>query len=210
VGIARRHLVVLAALLAVALPTLDRAEAATPTEQLRISVDRVIRIVDDAELKKEGRARERRATLRKAADEIFDFNEAAKRALGRHWQARSAAERKEFVELFTAVLERAYVSKIELYNGERITYHGESVDGTQAIVRTKILTKQGTAVPVDYKMLRQRDRWRVYDVVIEGVSLVANYRTQFEKIIQASSYQDLVKKLKTQAASAAARTSEPS
>jgi phospholipid transport system substrate-binding protein len=102
------------------------------------------------------------------------------------------------VRLFGDLLERAYISKIELYGGEKIAYTGESIDGDFALVKTKILTpKQGTEVPVDYRLLRRGERWLVYDVVIEGISLVSNYRTQFNKIIQSSSYQELVKKMKT-------------
>jgi phospholipid transport system substrate-binding protein len=173
------------------------AGAGTPTEQLRGQIDRVVKVLEDPELKKESRALDRRKAVRKIAEEIFDFGETAKRALARHWQARTPAEREEFVALFTDLLERSYIGKIELFNGERISYVGEQVEGDQAVVRTKVITKQGTEIPVDYRMLRRGDRWLVYDVVIEGVSLVANYRTQFNKIIQTSSYQELVKKMKT-------------
>jgi phospholipid transport system substrate-binding protein len=172
------------------------ASAATPMEELRVGIDRVIKTVDDPELKKEGRANERRAALRKIASEILDVNETAQRSLGRHWQARTPAEREEFTRLFADLLESAYLSKIELYRGEKITYAGQTVDGDQAVVRTRIITKQGTEIPVDYRMLKRDARWQVYDVLIEGVSLIGNYRTQFNKIIQSSSYEELVKKIK--------------
>ena len=168
-----------------------------PTDQLRASIDRVIKTLEDPELKKEHRARERRKMVRKVAEEIFDFSETAKRSLAVHWQGRTPAERDEFVQLFGNLLERSYISKIELFNGEKIAYGGEAIDGDQAMVRTKIVTKQGTEVPVDYRMLKRAERWLVYDVVIEGVSLVSNYRTQFNKIIQTSSYQELVKKMRS-------------
>jgi len=174
--------------------------AGPPTELLRSQIDRVVRTLDEPELKKEGKVRERRAAVRRIAEDIFDFTETAKRSLGRHWQPRTSAERREFVDLFANLLERSYLSKIELYNGEKIAYLGDSIDGDGATVRTKIVTRQGTEVPVDYKMYRQGDRWLVYDVVIEGVSLIANYRTQFNKIIQTSSYQELVRKMKTKQA----------
>ena len=172
------------------------ASAATSMDELRAEIDRVIKTVDDPELKKEGRAGERRAAVRKIAREIFDVNEAAKRSLGRHWQGRTPAEREEFARLFGDVLERAYVSKIELYRGEKIAYAGQTVDGDHAVVRTRIITKQGTEIPVDYRMSKRDARWQVYDVVIEGVSLIGNYRTQFNTIIQGSSYDELVKKIK--------------
>jgi phospholipid transport system substrate-binding protein len=171
--------------------------AGQPTEQLKAQIDRVLKTLEEPELKQEGRARERRLAVRKIAEDIFDFAETAKRSLGRHWQPRSPAERQEFVALFTNLLERSYISKIELFNGERIVYAGETVESEQATVRTRLVTKQGSEVPVDYRMLRRGDRWLAYDVIIEGVSLVANYRTQFNKIIQTTSYQELVKKMKT-------------
>jgi phospholipid transport system substrate-binding protein len=174
--------------------------AGPPTDQLRAQIDRVVKALEDPELKKENKHKERRAFVRKIAEEIFDFTETAKRSLGRHWQQRTPAERKEFVDLFADLLERSYLSKIELYNGEKILYLGDTVDGDYATVRTKLLTKQGTEIPVEYRMVRQNDRWIVYDVVIEGVSLIANYRTQFNKIIQTSSYQELVRKMKAKQA----------
>ncbi len=174
-----------------------RAWAGAPTEQLKWHVDRVLKTLEDPDLRKEARARERRTQVRKIAEEIFDFSETAKRSLGRHWIARTPAERQEFVQLFSDLLERSYLSKIETYGGEKIQYLADSIDGENAVVKTKIVAKGGQEIPVDYKMLRRNDRWLVYDVAIEGVSLVANYRTQFNKIIQTSSYQELVKKLKT-------------
>jgi phospholipid transport system substrate-binding protein len=175
----------------------ERVWAGAPIEQLKSHVERVLKTLEDPELRRESRARERRAMIRKIAEEIFDFSETAKRSLGRHWVARTPAERQEFVQLFSDLLERSYLSKIELYGGEKIHYLADTIDGDNAIVKTKITAKGGQEIPVDYRMLKRSDRWLVYDVAIEGVSLVANYRTQFNKIIQTSSYQELVKKLKT-------------
>jgi phospholipid transport system substrate-binding protein len=115
----------------------------------------------------------------------------------RHWAQRAPKEREEFSQLFADLIERSYVSKIELYSGERIVYAGETAEGDQATVRTKLVTKSNTEVPIDYRMLKEGDRWRTYDVVIEGVSLVGNYRTQFNRIIQQSGFDELMKKLKT-------------
>ena len=183
----------LAALLAAAGAS---AWAGPPTDQLHDRIDRVVKVLDDPTLKKESKTGERRATLRRIADEIFDFTEISQRSLGRHWQARTLAERAEFVMLFGDLLERTYISKIESYSGERVVYAGETLDGDQATVRTRIVTKQGTEVPVDYRMFERDGRWRVFDVNIEGVSLVANYRAQFNAIVVRSSYQELVTKLR--------------
>jgi phospholipid transport system substrate-binding protein len=174
------------------------ARAGAPLEQLRLQVDRVLKLLDDPELKKETKAKDRRVAVRKIANEIFDFSETAKRSLGRHWQARTPAEREEFVQVFTDLLERSYISRVELYGGEKIQYVSDTIeDGDQAKVQTKLVTKGGGEIPIEYRMHKKADRWLVYDVIIEGVSLVSNYRTQFNKIIQTSSFQELVKKMKS-------------
>jgi phospholipid transport system substrate-binding protein len=173
------------------------AWAGAPTDQLRAQIDRAVKILEDPELKKEGKQRERRGAVRQVANDIFDFSETAKRSLARHWAGRTQAERDEFVALFTDLLERSYISKIELYGGEKIRFVGEAVDPDGAVVRTRLVTKQGTEIPIDYRMLARGDKWLVYDVLIEGVSMIANYRTQFNKIITTSSYQELVKKMKS-------------
>jgi phospholipid transport system substrate-binding protein len=190
----RRVLVGLAT--ALALGVAHDALAGPPTDQLHQAVDAVLKTLSDPELKKAARTAERRAAIRKVANDIFDFTEISQRSLGRHWQARTPAEREEFVRLFGDLLEQSYISKIETYSDEKIQYAGEVLDGDQAVVKTRIITKQGTEIPVDYRTSLKGDRWRAYDVNIEGVSLVANYRTQFNAIIQRNGYPDLVAKLK--------------
>ena len=180
------------------------AQAGVPTEQLKASVERIIRVLEDPALRLEARAKERRAAIRKEAEGVFDFGETAKRALGRHWQPLAEKDRAEFTTLFADLIERAYIGKIERYSGERIAFTGEAVEGGLATVRTRFVTKQGTEVPVDYRMQQRGDRWLVYDVSVEGVSLINNYRTQFDKIIQTSSYAELVRKLKAADAAAPA------
>jgi phospholipid transport system substrate-binding protein len=187
--------VTLAAVLAILIAR--PAAAGPPTDQLKSAIDRVVRILEDPSLKGDDRVADRRAAVRKIADEIFDFSEIARRALARHWQPLTDKQRAEFVSLFSDLLERSYMSKIELYGGEKIQYIGERVDADTASVGTRIATKSGTEVPIDYRLLKKGDRWLVYDVNIEGVSLVSNYRTQFNKIIQTGSFEDLIQKLRT-------------
>lgn len=172
------------------------ATAGPPTDQVRGSVDRVLQILSDPELKKPAKTADRRAAIRTVAVEIFDFTEISQRSLARHWAARTPAERQEFVQLFGNLLEYSYITKIEAYSGEKIQYAGEVPDGDQAVVKTRIVTKTGLEIPVDYRMFLKGDRWRAYDVNIEGVSLVSNYRTQFNTVIQRNGYADLVAKLK--------------
>ncbi|HEV8640534.1 MAG TPA: ABC transporter substrate-binding protein [Methylomirabilota bacterium] len=169
------------------------ALAGPPTEQVRQYTDHVQQILDDPALKQA----DKREAVRKVAEQVFDVNETAKRALGIHWQKRTAAEREEFVQLFADLLESTYIAKIDLYGGEKVQYTGELVDGDYATVRAKIVTKQRTEVPVEAKMLKRGERWLIYDIAIENVSLVGNYRSQFDRIIRTSSYQELLKRLKT-------------
>jgi len=182
--------------LACLLWTSAEAVAGAPTDQLRGSIDAVLKVLADPELKKDGKVLDRRQAIRAIANEIFDFGEISRRSLAAHWQPRTPAERQEFVALFGDLLETAYISKLEGYSGEKIVYAGEALDGDLAVVRTRIVTRQATEIPVDYRMFQRGDRWRAYDVNIEGVSLVSNYRAQFNTIITRAGYSDLVAKLR--------------
>jgi phospholipid transport system substrate-binding protein len=165
------------------------------TDEVKKTVDEVVRIVSDKEMKKNDQ--KRRHALKKSISTIFDYNEMAKRSLGKHWNQRSAAEKKQFAELFASLLENSYASKIESYNNEKIVYLKETMDNDHAEVKSKVVTTKRDEFTLDYRMLNQNGKWMVYDVVIEGVSLVSNYRTQFNKIITANGYPELVKKLQT-------------
>ena len=167
--------------------------AGPPTDQLRAYTDQVLKILEDPKLS----LPDRRTAVRKVANEAFDVSETAKRALGQHWQQRTPAEREEFVQLFANLLEQTYISRISEYGGERITYTGEQVDGDRATVRAKIVTSKGTEVPVESRLLKSQDRWLIYDVLIANMSLISNYRTQFDRVIRQSSYPELVQRLRT-------------
>jgi phospholipid transport system substrate-binding protein len=184
------------AMVALGLTVVGPVWAGPPTETLREYTEAVQKVLDDPALKTEERRHERRAAVRKLAAEAFDIQETARRALGPHWQQRSPAEREEFVQLFADLLERTYISKIDLYGGERLRFTDERIDGDNAIVRAKVTTRQGTEVPVEGRMHRKGDRWLIYDVTIENISLVNNYRSQFDRIIRTSSYAELVKRLR--------------
>jgi len=186
-------------ILLLALCSVDGAWAGPPTDQLREGVDRVVKILRDPGLKGDTKADERRTAITKVADEIFDFAETAKRSLGQHWAPRTPAEREEFVRLFTELVQRTYVAKVDQYNSE-MTFRGDTVDGDQAVARTTLLLSKGGAMALDYWMHLTRDRWQVYDLNIDGISLVANYRAQFNKIIRTSSYEALVTTLKSRQA----------
>ena len=185
---------VFASVFVLGLAVAPAAPAGEVGDQLRGRLDRVVQVLEDPALK--ARPEARRTALRGAATEIFDFTEITRRSLGRHWQTATPAEREELVYLFTALLERSYVGRVEQFNGERVAVVGETLDGELATVRTRLVSKSGTETAVDYRLYRSGDRWFAYDVSVEGVSLVANYRAQFNKIIQASSAQGLVQRLR--------------
>jgi|SRR5208337_2708 len=172
------------------------AYAGEPTALVKQTTDKVIDILKNKEMKKPGKTHERRAAIRKTISERFDFEEMAKRSLARYWNQRTPDEKKEFVALYTDLLERTYIRKIETYTDEQFIYGEETDEGDYATVKTKIVTSKGTDVPIEYRMQKKNGSWSVYDVVIEGVSLVNNYRNQFNQIMHSGSYETLVKKLK--------------
>jgi len=172
------------------------ASAEGPKEQVRDAIDGVLSTLKNKDLKKASRTRERRALIRKEVGVIFDFDEMSKRSLGRFWQQRTAAEKKEFVALFSDLLERSYIRKIESYTNEKILIDGQHIDGDYATVNTRLVTNRNKDIPIVYRMFRTGNKWMVYDVVIERVSFVGNYRTQFNDIIRAESYEGLVRRMK--------------
>ncbi len=180
-------------LLASASPT----SMATPTEVVRVAVEQVAQVAEDADLGRPAAAERRRIEIRRIAENLFDFQEMARRSLARHWTDRTAEQRDEFVRLFADLLERVYFGKLENYSAERMVYVGETVDGDYATVRSKILTGRKGELPIEYRLHLVGSRWAVYDVLIDGMSFVSTYRAQFNRVIQTSSYDDLVQKLRT-------------
>jgi phospholipid transport system substrate-binding protein len=170
--------------------------AGEPTEELKKSVDAVIDVLKDKELMKPENTKQRRDKIRNIVNGRFDYEEMAKRSLALHWRNRTPEEKKEFVPLYSDLLERTYIDKIEKYRDEKVLYVGELTEGQNALVKTKVITAQDVEIPISYRLSKEADGWKVYDVIIEGVSLVQNYRSQFNSIIRSDSYQVLVKKLR--------------
>ncbi len=177
---------------ALAVPVLG----ASPMDEIKQTTDKILSIVTNPSFKAPSKAEEREKRIRRAVDERFDWEEMARRSLATHWAKRTAEERKEFIRLFADLVERTYMKKVEGYSGEKVLYEGESKEGDYATVRVKIVTKRGEDIPVEYRLKKERNDWLVYDVSIEGVSLVNNYRIQFHSIISQSNYENLVKRLR--------------
>jgi phospholipid transport system substrate-binding protein len=176
------------------------AQAGPATDQLRDDLAQVFRVIEETSVERAGAngidVGKRREAIRSAAATVFDWREMASRTLGQHWQARSEEERTEFVQVFSDLVNRAYINQLERYSGEAIRYLSERVEGDLGGVRTRFVTKQGREIPVDYRVISRDGRWRVYDVSVQGVSLVSNYRSQFDKVIRSSSYPELVQRIK--------------
>ena len=185
-------------LLAFGVPAL--ALAGDPTDQIRQTTDKILAIVQTPDLKGPEKEAERQRQMRKVIDERFDWAAMARSALGKHWRDLTETQRAEFTGLFSELIEKNYMSKIESYSGEKILYKGDKVDGAYGVTDVVISTLKGTDIPVSYRVLKKDAAWLVYDVNIEGVSLVNNYRSQIGTILNRSSYAKLIAKIKAKIA----------
>ena len=172
------------------------ALAGEATDRIKDTTDKILAIVSNPALKTPEKTTERDRLIRKAVDERFDWKEMSRRALAIHWSKRTDDEKTEFIKLFGELLEDTYMDKVGGYSGEVVTYEGEKVSGPYGIVKVKILTQNDKPIFVKYRVKKKGKDWFVYDISIEGVSLINNYRKQFNSIINRSSYEDLVEKLK--------------
>jgi phospholipid transport system substrate-binding protein len=185
---------VLAAIGMMIYPSLVKASEVT--EQVKMTIDEIIEIINDPSLKGPDKKEDRRDKIREKIQKRFNFEEMAQRALGKHWRKRSDEEKKEFVKLFGRLIENSYIGKMERYTDEKVLYGKEIMKKKASEVRTKIITKKGTEVPINYRLLKREGEWMIYDVIIEGISLVRNYRTQFSKVLRLSPFEELIKQLK--------------
>jgi len=185
--------------------TATAAPAMTPTETVKTRVEAALQNLSQTSGGSPESIEQRRVELRRAADSLFDFTEMGRRALGRHWADRTPAEREEFVKLFTDLIARSYIGKIDHYAGETIAYTAERVDGDEASVQSRVVTAKGSQIPVEYRLHRVNDDWSAYDVLVENVSLVGTYRSQFDRIIRSESFASLLRRLREKGQVAEAR-----
>ena len=171
------------------------AMAGQATESVRVTIDEVLKILNDKELKTPAKQEDRRQRLEKVVAARFDYSEMSRRSLGAQWNQLSEKEKQEFVDLFRTLLTNTYADRVETYSGEGVQYLNERTEKEYAEVRTKVLSGK-TEIPMDYRLMNKSNDWHVYDVVVDGVSLVNNYRGQFSKILHTSSYSDLVDQLR--------------
>jgi phospholipid transport system substrate-binding protein len=182
----------IAMLLCAALP----AYAGAPTEEIRTAIDQGIEILKSAKLDSSKQRAQVINQLREIVYTRFDFEEMAKRSLGSHWRRLNPQQQKEFVSAFTELLETTYADKIDLYEGQQVEYIAETIDKNYAEVNTRVIGKNRQTYTVDYKLHEQGGKWRIYDVVAENISLVNNYRSQFNRVVVNSSIEDLIKRIR--------------
>src|SRR5262245_46169199 len=171
----------------------------TPTQAMKATVSQALGVLQDEQLRKPERVSERVNRLKEIADFRFDYGEMAKRSLGAHWGKLEDRERQEFVELFTAFLTATYVERIHIYSGEEVRFLDERLEGDHAEVKTVMVGKK-TDTPLDYRLMMKDGDWKAYDVVVDGTSLIRNYREQFASIIRSSSFEHLVQMLRDKVA----------
>ena len=169
--------------------------AQTPTDAVRTTFEKVVHVLKDQDLNQPGREQERLNRLERAIGERISYRELAKRALGPKWKELSEKERQEFVGLFAQLLRDVYADRIFQYTDEQVEYLNERLEGDFAEVKTNLRGRK-VNIPVSYRLMNQSGVWQVYDVVVDGVSTVSNYRGQFTKILQTSSYETLLERLR--------------
>jgi phospholipid transport system substrate-binding protein len=200
-GTVRGGLIALASV--IWLSGLGLAAEETPTEFIRRTTDSLLQVFEAPQLQGSAHREERLTRLRHIANTAFDWPEIAQRALATHWRERTLQERQEFTELFREAVQGMYLERLEaaaqrrLQEKQAILYGGEQVNGQRAAVRTTVVTTRQREIPMEYRLRQSDGQWRIYDVVIAGVSLVNNYRAQFHRIVTQSSYQELVRQLRT-------------
>jgi phospholipid transport system substrate-binding protein len=173
-----------------------RADAGEPLDVVKTAAESSIQILRDPRLKSEDKKRARIDRLREVLDPIFDFTEMAKRALGSHWRRRTPAEQEEFVKLFRDFLERIYSEKVNLYDGEKVVFGRETVENDFAEIESTVVNIKGEEIHVVYRLRRADGKWKVYDALVENVSIINNYRSQFDRILSKSSFDELKKRLR--------------
>ena len=173
--------------------------AGEPLELVKVSANRAIQILKDPKLQSKEKKKERIERLKEIVNPLFDYEEMARRSLGPHWRRRTPQEQQEFVKLFRDYLEKTHSDKVDLYAGDKVIYGRETVEDDYAQVETTFVNTKGEEFSVVYRLRRVGGKWKVYDAVVENISIVNNYRSQFDRVISKSSFEELMRLLKEKA-----------
>jgi phospholipid transport system substrate-binding protein len=193
----QRNRIIVATVFFVGLASVCRA--GEPLDLVKSAGERAIAVLKDPKLKSPDKKKERVERLKEIINPIFDYDEMAQRTLGAHWRRRTPAEQEEFARLFRAFLERIYSDKVDLYDGEKIAFGRETIEQEYAQVESTVVNAKEQESSVVYRLKRADGKWKVYDAVVENISIVNNYRSQFDRVISKSSYEELRKMLKAKA-----------
>jgi phospholipid transport system substrate-binding protein len=179
-------------------PQWASAAAQGPLNVIQSGTEKAIKILHSSRAGEAPALRQRKGEILTIVDEYFNFEEMAKRALGRPWKDQSPDKRQEFVKLFKQLLFNTYINRVESYTGanEHILYDSEKMDGDYAVVKTHVTIQNNQNVQIDYRLHLENGQWKVYDVVVEGISFVDNYRSQFASILANDSFDGLLKKIR--------------
>jgi phospholipid transport system substrate-binding protein len=173
------------------------AFAGPPAEQLASQIDRVLAVLGDPSFKGDDQLGSRRQAVRRLTDELIDWNEMGRRTLGAHWQTLPDGERTTFVSLFSELLNRAYLKNLDRYDGEKIVVTGDAMEGDRALVQARVVGRDGHGgMPLDFAMVRDGERWRVWDIRMQGTSMVGGYKAQFTRLLQSESYDTVMSRLR--------------
>jgi phospholipid transport system substrate-binding protein len=170
--------------------------AGEPTEEIRTAINQGVEILNRSKLDANKNRADVINSLRKIVYPVFDFKEMAKRSLGPYWRQLDPQQQNKFVSVFTEFLETTYADKIDLYDGQKVSYTGEVVDNDYATVNTKVIGNKGDSYSANYKLHQVDGKWKIYDVVVENISVVNNYRSQFNHVIRSSSFEELLKRMR--------------
>lgn len=172
-----------------------RLWASDPGEQIKTTVDQVLEVLKDPKLQGDGKKTERREKLRQLILPRFDFAEMGKRALGNNWN-RYPEKQQEFVTAFKQLLEETYADQIEAAKGDKVVYLNARTEKDYAEVATKVISSKGEETPMTYKLHPVDSEWKVFDIVVENISIVNNYRSQFNRVLTNASLDELIQRMK--------------
>ncbi len=196
----RFHGQVFVALLFLCLVFSAPVNAGEPLALVKSATDQALQVLKDPKLQAKDKKKERIERLKEIVNPLFDYEEMARRCLGPHWRRHSLAEQEEFVKLFRDFLERIYSDKVDQYGGEKVVFGKETIDNDYAQVESVFVNPKNEEVAVVFRLRRSDGKWKVYDAVVENISIVNNYRSQFDRVISKASFDELKKLLKEKSA----------
>lgn len=193
----KSKLIVLSIAISILLLFTCNVQAGVATDRIKTATDKLIVILTDHDLDPPEMEEKRANMIRETVNTVFDWEAFSQRALGRHWKNLNKNEKEEFIPLFGQLIERTYMDKTRQYSGQQMNFISEETDEKYGVVDAEVILKNETNIPIQFRVIKRNEKWFIYDVYVESVSLVNNYRVQFNDILTKSGYGELIKRLKT-------------